>query len=205
VKPGRFMLAASRTARTTLCHTNADQRPLESGSGTGKISRLNEATLEDSLGLSASPLRPLQIDFRSHVRSLSKDHDAVWSDLDKTTEDGEFLFLARPLHAKHALTEERNQRRVVGQYAHLTLAAGHDDLVDVTVKGAPFRSHDLQMQGHLVDSFYFVRSGPWRPIPSGLRGDGRHSRSRSAPVAKRLCAKRWLMPDRHRVSVTSPA
>jgi hypothetical protein len=149
MEPGRFMLAASGAARSALCHTNADQRPLESGSGACQIGRLNETTLENSLGLSAGSLRPLQIDFRSHVRGLSQDHDTVRADLDETTEDGEFLFLARPLHAKYALTEERDERRVVRQYAHLALAAGHDDLVDVTFKRAPFRSNDLQMEGHL--------------------------------------------------------
>ena len=148
VKPGRFMLAAGGAARSALCHTYADQRPLESGSGAGKIGRLNETTLENSLGLSTSPFCPLQVDFRGHVRGLSQDHDAVWAHLDETTEDGKFLFLARPLHTKYALTEERDKRRVVRQYAHLALAAGHDDLVDVTFERAPFRSNDLQVQGH---------------------------------------------------------
>jgi hypothetical protein len=194
VKPDRFVLPPSSAARSTLRHTNADQRPLKCGSGAGQVGRLNETTLQDSLGLAASPLRPLQVDFRGHVRGLSQHNDAVGPDLNEATEDGELLFLTRPFDSKNTLAEERDQRGMVRQDSHLTFAAGHDDFVDVAFKRTPFRSDYLQMQGHLRCSFM---RGAWTPPAIATRivasrlarfasGDGvRHGASLHYRVAER--------------------
>src|ERR1035437_1320039 len=108
MKLDRFMFPPSSATWSTLRHTNADQRPLQCGSRAGQVGRLNETTLQNSLGLPASPLRPLQIDFRGHVRGFGQPHTAVRADLDEAAEDSELLFLTGPFDAQHTLTQERD-------------------------------------------------------------------------------------------------
>src|SRR5271157_2472624 len=65
------------------------------------------------------------------------------------------------------------------QDTELALAARHDDLVDVAFEGSPFRSHDLEVEGHLY-------SPP--ASAAALR--------RLLTVRRRSALKRWLSAPR---------
>jgi hypothetical protein len=144
----RSLVLAPGHAPAALGQADPNQSPLQSRSGAGEVCRLHETALEDLLGFAAGPLGALEIDLGRNVGRLGQYHDAIRTDLQEAAEDGELLLLAAYLDPKHALPEGRDERRVVGQNPHLALAAGHDDLVDVTLKGSPFRSHDLQVEWH---------------------------------------------------------
>ena len=142
------MLAPGRPARATLGQPDPDQGALQGGPGAGKVRRLYETTFEDVLGLASGSFSPLEVDLGAEVRRLGQDHDPIGADLDEAAENGDFLLLAAGLDTQHALAEQRDQRRMMRQDAHLALAPGHDDLVDVAGEGSPFRSHDLEVEWH---------------------------------------------------------
>jgi hypothetical protein len=145
--PALRLVRSPRSARPTLGEADSDERSLESGPRDRQISRL-DCALEDSLGLAAGALGPLEVDLGGHVGHLRQNHDAVRSNLQEAAEDGELLLLPAAFEAQHALAERRDQRGVVREYAKLAFAARDDDLVHIAHEGPFLRSDYFEVKRH---------------------------------------------------------
>ena len=204
------LVRSPRPTRPSLGETDSDQCPLERGPRSLHIGRL-PCTFEGMLGLPSGTLGSLEVDFGGHVGGFGQDHDAVRPDLQEPAEDGELLLLSAALDAQHALTERRDQRCVVREYAEFAFAARHDYLVDIAGEGSFLRSDDLEMQRHLNHSSSAlavrvastVGSGQWSEQPR--RRDEPTSLAKRSSRAATLGEATKAVRPRRRESVTSPA
>jgi hypothetical protein len=151
---GRGAAAARRFAMTPFGNLDSNERALERCPGAGEIDFLSEFALEHLLGFASSTLGSFQIDLSAQVGSFSKNYDAIGTDLQEAAEDGEFLLCRTLLEPQDALSQQRNQRRVVRQNAQLPLRARHYHLIHVPLERLLLRSNDLQVKGHLFHPFF---------------------------------------------------
>jgi hypothetical protein len=137
------VLAPGRRTRAALGHLEADEGAFQGRAGGNEIRGLDQTAFEDLLRLPAGPLGAGDVDLGSHVGRLRKNYDSIGADLEESAEDGELLLFRTFPETKHALSEQRNQGRMMRQDAERAFAAGHDDFVDVALEGPPLWSDYL--------------------------------------------------------------
>jgi len=138
-------MLATRLARAALRKADPNESPLKCGPGTREVGGFDETVVDRVLGLAPRPLGTLEVYVRGDVGRFGQDHDPVRTNLQEAAEDGDLLLLAAVLEPQHALAEQRDQGRMMGQNAHLALDTRHDNFIDVAGEGSLFGRDDLEM------------------------------------------------------------
>src|SRR6266550_4327942 len=151
----------SSAPTSTFADPEANQGPLELGSGALLVRRRGRTRGEDLLSAIAGLLRAARVDLLGRLGGVGQNDHAVAADIHESAEHRQDFLDAAALHLELAGTERGEEGSVVRQDPYIAIGRRRDDHVDVVLVHLPLGRDDFEMERHQLDAPSFARRSPF--------------------------------------------